>query len=297
MSIKAEGRILPMWLQIMLICLLLTLSGLFSGLNLGLMAMDRTELRIIENTGTESEKKFAKIISPVRKMGNYLLCTLLLGNVLVNSSLTILLDDLTSGIIAVIGSTLAIVIFGEILPQAICSRHGLVVGARTIWITKFFMLVTFPLSFPISKLLDLILGVEIGNVYNRERLKELIRVTNEYHDLQKDEVNIISGALELSKKCVKDVMTKLDDVFMLPYDSTLGFETMSHIMKQGYTRIPIYEEDRSNVIALLNIKDLAFVDPDDNTPLKTLCQFYNHPCNFVFEDTTLATMLDEFKKG
>lgn len=60
--------------------------------------------------------------------------------------------------------------------QAVCSRHGLCVGAKTIYITKFTMAVTFPLSYPISKLLDLFLGEEIGNVYNRERLKELVRV-------------------------------------------------------------------------------------------------------------------------
>lgn len=81
------------------------------------MALDRTELKIYENTGTENEKRYAKAITPVRNHGNYLLCTLLLGNVLVNSSLTILLDDLTSGLVAVIGSTVGIVIFGEIIPQ------------------------------------------------------------------------------------------------------------------------------------------------------------------------------------
>lgn len=297
LRVLSYGRILPMWLQIMFIAMLLVLSGLFSGLNLGLMALDRTELKIIENTGTDKEKKCAKSILPVRKLGNYLLCTLLLGNVMVNSTLTILLDDLTSGLVAVIAATFGIVIFGEIVPQAICSRHGLAVGARTIYITKLFMLLTFPLSFPISKLLDYILGEEIGNVYNRERLKELIKVTNEYHDLEKDEVNIISGALELRRKTVLDVMTKLDDVYMVPYDAILDFESMSDIMKQGYTRIPIYDGERSNIMALLNIKDLAFVDPDDNTPLKTLCQFYNHSTNYVFEDTTLDIMLNEFKKG
>ena len=59
------------------------------------------------------------------------------------------------------------------------------------------------------------------------------QVTNEYHDLEKDEVNIIAGALELRKKTVGDVMTRLEDVFMLSYEAVLDFETVSEIMKQG----------------------------------------------------------------
>ena len=113
--------------------------------------------------------------------------TLLTNHSKVNNTLTILLDALTGGggLVAVIGATLGIVVFGEIIPQvsiasvasiifimatiinnifivtievfmdhdaqAICSRHGLAVGARTILLTKFFMLITAPLSFPISK--------------------------------------------------------------------------------------------------------------------------------------------------
>ena len=72
--------------------------------------------------------------------------------------------------------TLAIVIFGEITPQAVCSRHGLAIGAKTIHVTKVVMLLTFPLSYPISRVLDWCLGEEIGAVYTRERLKELVKV-------------------------------------------------------------------------------------------------------------------------
>ncbi|GIX74548.1 metal transporter CNNM4 [Caerostris extrusa] len=126
---------------------------------------------------------------------------------------------------------------------------------------------------------------------------EFIRVTKDYNKLENEEVNIISGALELKKKTVSDVMTQIDDVFMVPFDATLNFQTMSEIMKQGYSRIPVYDGDRNNVVALLNIKDLAFVDPEDNSPLKTVCEFYNHPINYVFEDETLDVMLNEFKKG
>ncbi|CAI9546184.1 unnamed protein product, partial [Staurois parvus] len=210
--VEEKKFLLPFWLQVIFIALLLCLSGMFSGLNLGLMALDPMELRIVQNCGTDKEKNYAKRIEPVRRQGNYLLCSLLLGNVLVNTTLTILLDDIAgSGLVAVVISTIGIVIFGEIVPQAICSRHGLAVGANTIFLTKFFMMMTFPASYPVSKLLDCVLGQEIGTVYNREKLLEMLRVTDPYNDLVKEELNIIQGALELRTKTVEDVMTPLRD--------------------------------------------------------------------------------------
>uniref|UniRef100_A0A8D0GGA5 Metal transporter n=1 Tax=Sphenodon punctatus TaxID=8508 RepID=A0A8D0GGA5_SPHPU len=295
---EEKKSLLPLWLQVSLIVFLLVLSGMFSGLNLGLMALDPMELRIVQNCGTEKEKRYARKIEPIRRKGNYLLCSLLLGNVLVNTTLTILLDDLIgSGFGAVIASTIGIVIFGEIVPQALCSRHGLAVGANTIIVTKFFMLVTLPLSFPISKLLDCVLGQEIGTVYNREKLVEMLKVTEPYNDLVKEELNMIQGALELRTKTVEDVMTPLQDCFMISSDAILDFNTMSKIMESGYTRIPVYEEERSNIVDILYVKDLAFVDPDDCTTLKIITKFYNHPVHFVFHDTKLDAMLEEFKKG
>ncbi|KAM4532004.1 metal transporter CNNM4 isoform 2-T2 [Fundulus diaphanus] len=296
--VEEKKSLLPMWLQVILICCLLVLSGMFSGLNLGLMALDPMELRIVQSCGTDKEKNYARKIEPIRSKGNYLLCSLLLGNVLVNTTLTILLDDLIgSGLGAVVASTIGIVIFGEIVPQALCSRHGLAVGANTIMVTKFFMLLTFPLSFPVSKLLDVLLGQEIGTVYNREKLVGMLRVTEPYNDLDKEELNMIQGALELRTKTVEDVMTPVANCFMIQADAVLDFNTMSEIMESGYTRIPVYDEERSNIVDILYVKDLAFVDPDDCTNLKTITKFYNHPVHFVFHDTKLDAMLEEFKKG
>jgi metal transporter CNNM len=67
-----------------LACCLLLLSGLFSGLTLGLMSLDMVSLEILAEGGEEQERECAKKILPIRAKGNLLLCTLLLGNTMVN---------------------------------------------------------------------------------------------------------------------------------------------------------------------------------------------------------------------
>ncbi|KRZ77039.1 Metal transporter CNNM2 [Trichinella papuae] len=298
---KPKVYYMPLPLQICVLLLLLVMSGLFSGLNLGLMTLDKTDLRIILKCGDKQERKFAEKIYPIRKKGNYLLCSLLLGNVIVNSAISILFDDLTSGVIALVISSLGIVIFGEILPQAICSRYGLAVGAYTVVMTRFFMLLTAPLSWPISKILDKCLGEEVGQIYNKERLLELIRLSKEGKagDLQDcQEVQIVTGALELARKTVSDVMTHIRDVFMLSSDVVLTPSAVNDIVRAGYTRIPVFEgQNRDAVISILNVKDLALLDPEDLIPLRNVCKFYQHPVRFVLEDTPLSVMLEEFKQG
>lgn len=298
LRIRTTKKTFPQWLEIVFIVILMCLSGLFSGLNLGLMALDPTELKIVMNCGNSNEQRYAKQIQPIRQHGNYLLCTLLLGNVLVNTSFTILLDDIVGdGIAAVLGSTAGIVIFGEIIPQSLCSRHGLAVGARTVWITRFFMLITFPVSFPISAILNYILGNEIGTVYNRKQLQEMLKVQAEFNDLEGDEMNIISGVLNYKSKTVEEVMTKLEDCYLLDLSSVLDFRTIASIMQSGHSRIPVYDDERHNIVGLLLVKDLALIDADDCTPLRTVIKFYNHQVQKVYDDVHLDAMLEEFKKG
>ncbi|MGH0140356.1 UNVERIFIED_CONTAM: hypothetical protein FKN15_048106 [Acipenser sinensis] len=285
------------WLQVAVSLVMLGFSALFSGLKLSLLALDPVELRVIQNSGTEKEQKYARRIELVRKNGNYLLCTLLLGNALINASLAVwLCQAFEVTWLSILVCTFGIFFIGEILPHSVASRHGLALASKTIWVTRLLMVISFPISFPISKLLDVFLRQEISNFYTREKLLGMLRVTDPYHDLVKEELNIIQGALELRTKTVEDVLTPLNDCFMLGSDSVLDFNTMSEIMQSGYTRIPVYENERSNIVDILFVKDLAFVDPDDCTTLKTITQFYNHPLHCVFNDTKLDAMLEEFKK-
>jgi len=298
LKIYVEKDFMPIWMKIITIAILLSASGLFSGLNLGLMSLDKNELQVIMKCGSDEEKRYATAIEPVRRRGNYLLCSILFSNTLVNSTISVFLEGLSDGLIAVITSTILIVLFGEILPQAFCSRHGLAVGARTIWLTNFCMFITFPLSYPVSAALDWALGEEIGHAYDRERLMEFIQVTRDINNLEADEVNIISGALKIKRIQISEVMTSIEDVYMLDENALLDFDTIQAIVAKGYSRIPVHEEgNRRNIKAVLFAKDLALIDPAKKTPVQTMINFYNHPRMFLFEDTTLDKALNEFKTG
>jgi len=84
--------------------------------------------------------------------------------------------DLTSGLAGMLISTGIVLVFGEVLPQAICSRYALLIGAKTMWILKIFVFITLPISFPLSAILDKILGEEVSSNYNKNKMKQLFQI-------------------------------------------------------------------------------------------------------------------------
>ena len=75
--------------------------------------------------------------------------------------------------------------------------------------------------------------------------------------MNKDDGNLLTGALEYKDKTVADVMTTLEKVFMLESQTRLTFQIMMEIYKSGFTRIPIYEIDRQNIVGILFTKPIT----------------------------------------
>lgn len=283
--------------KLVIIVTLVLFGGLLAGLTLGLMSLSETNLQILITSGTELQREWALRILPIRKNGHLLLVTMMLANTLTNMALPILIDGIFGGgVTAVVISTVLILIFGEIIPQAVCARHGLRIGATFAWPVQILIWIMSPVAYPFAKILDNILGANHGMIYRRAELKELVAIHGDDHggSLSHDEVTIIRGALDLSEKIASQAMTHRRHVFMVEISSEMDWVTMRDIQRAGHSRIPVYQGDRNNVIGLILTKSLLLLNPDIPTPVSKM-KLYNIPR--VSPDVTLVNLLNIFQEG
>mmetsp|Transcript_9605 Transcript_9605/g.10940 ORF Transcript_9605/g.10940 Transcript_9605/m.10940 type:complete len:586 (+) Transcript_9605:191-1948(+) len=292
---KSIGFVILDWI---IILILLVLSGCFSGLTLGLMSLDKIGLEIVIGGDPESDDAmYAKKIQPIRAHGNLLLCTLLLGNTLVNSSLSVLLAAYTTGAVGVALATVLILIFGEILPQAGCSRHALYVGAHTIWLVRFFLFILYPVAKPISLVVNCIFKEEIGSIYSSSQLTKLVDIHVAHEKLGTEQAKMMTGAIDYADKLVQDVMTPKEKIFSLNIESKLDFSLIAEIFRSGHSRIPVYSGKPENVVGIVLTKDLIVIDPEESTSVKAVVHFFGRPVHWLFTDCPLSEALALFKSG
>ncbi|SCV03746.1 LANO_0G05996g1_1 [Lachancea nothofagi CBS 11611] len=252
--------------------LLVLLGGVFAGLTLALMGQDELYLKVISTSGSTSEQKAAlRVLKLISKGKHWVLVTLLLSNVITNETLPIVLDRcLGGGWQAVVCSTVLIVIFGEVIPQSVCVRYGLEIGAFFCPFVELLMYLMYPLAYPVSLLLDWILGEDHGTMYKKSGLKTLVTLhrTMGVDRLTNDEVTIISAVLDLKEKKVCEIMTPIVNVFTMSADAILDEKTVGEIFNSGFSRIPIHlPGEKNNFIGMLLVRVLISYDPDDCLPV------------------------------
>jgi metal transporter CNNM len=142
----------------------ITLSALFSGLNLAIFTLSQLRLQLDADSGNNDATR----VLDLRKNSNDVLATIIWGNVGTNVFLTLLSGSVLAGLGAFIFSTVMITLFGEIAPQAYFSRHALRMAARFLPFLNFWRAALFFVVRPTAALLDWWLGAE-GIVYPRER--------------------------------------------------------------------------------------------------------------------------------
>ncbi|MFH1522628.1 MAG: hemolysin family protein [Patescibacteria group bacterium] len=266
------------------------LSAIFSGLTLGFFSLNKDDLERKAKMGDRQAKKVYKL----RKNGNLLLCTLLIGNVAVNSTLSIFLGTIAPGIIAGLMATSLIVTFGEIIPQAVFSRYALHLGAKIFWLVRFFVIILYPICWPLALGLDKVLGDEISTVYSKHELMKIIEEHEGFIESEVDaeEERIVKGALSYSDKQVKDIMTLRTEIFALSNDQILDKKTVFKIFESGHSRIPIYKKKLDDVVGILYVKDLVA----NNYKRKLTKTIARKDVIFVDYNKALDDLLEAFKK-
>ncbi|RDL36976.1 CBS-domain-containing protein [Venustampulla echinocandica] len=291
-----------LWAYLGVAAVLVLLGGAFAGLTIAFMGQDNIHLQVLATSSEGREQKNAqKVYALMRKGKHWVLVTLLLSNVVVNETLPIVLDrSLGGGWPAIVGSTVLIVIFGEVIPQAVCARHGLAIGAFMQPFVVGLMWILAPIGWPAARMLDWALGEDHGSIYKKSGLKTLVTLhktlgTVPTERLNQDEVTIISAVLDLKDKAVGDIMTPMEDVFTMSADTVLDEVTMDAILSAGYSRIPIYEPgNEQNFVGMLLVKILITYDPED---CKKVSEFALATLPETRPETSCLDIVNFFQEG
>jgi len=153
------------------IALCLSQSAMFSGLNLAVFSVGRLRLEVDAAGG---DKAAARLLA-LRRNPNFVLATILWGNVCMNVLLTLLADSVLTGVAAFLFSTVVITFLGEILPQAYFSRRAVRIGARFTPLLRAYGFLLYPVARPSSWMLDRLVGPESRAFFRERDFHELIR--------------------------------------------------------------------------------------------------------------------------
>ncbi len=246
--------------------------------------------------------------------------TMIVGNSLVNVSASALgatgiailsptgylIYDL---LIAIFAMMFLILIFAEILPEAIGRRFSERIALATVGSSRVLLVILYPfvvIFYGISGLILRLFGIRKGDEVTgmtREEFRNIVDGTVEEGLLDLEEKEIIENVTEFGELRVADVMTQRYDMVALEVSSSYE-EIIATIREEKFSRIPVYRENTDDIIGVLNVKDLMFTDPKPEFDLMDYVRpaYFTYEFKLVqelfremrFERTHLAIVLDEY---
>jgi hypothetical protein len=187
------------WLIWLGIVFCLGQSAMFSGLNLALFGISRLRLEVEATSGNTAARR----ILHLRQDANFLLTTILWGNVSINVLLTLLSNSVLAGVGAFLFSTVFITFFGEITPQAYFSRNALLTGSLLAPVLRIYQYILYPVAKPSAMILDWLLGGE-GIQYLRER--DMRMLIQKHIEASESDIDRLEGVGAMNFLALDDLM-------------------------------------------------------------------------------------------
>ncbi|GAB1857557.1 gliding motility-associated protein GldE [Flavobacteriaceae bacterium MHTCC 0001] len=254
-----------------LLFVLLCCSALISGAEVALFSLTRPDI----DSHPQAESKPFKIILRLLERPKKLLATILVANNFINIAVVILfayLGDFMFGDIAnpslkfileVIVVTFLILLFGEILPKIYASRNNLKFAGFMAYPLKILDVLLSPISLPMR---STTLGIHkrLGKQKSSlsvDQLSQALELTSQ-EDTSKEEKKILEGIVSFGNTDTKQVMRPRIDIFALNITQKYA-EIIPEIIENGYSRIPVYEDNVDQIKGILYVKDLLpYIDRD-----------------------------------
>lgn len=262
-SVKEEPLVPPssplFYIYALISFLLSCFAGICSGLTVGFMSISKTEMQIWLNSDNEYERKVAKPILDILNNHHMLLSTLLLSNSLSLEALPIFLDRIVPSYMAIIISTIAVVIFGEVLPQSYCTGpHKVTIGYYFAPFIRFLQFVLYIFVRPITYVLDNWLGHHDDKiVLTPENLRSILLLhDSKEYGYRPEEIKILQNTVDLRLKKIKNYMIPIESVYMINENRTVDRALLEELESHNYSKVPVYSKYRHNIVGFIKLKNL-----------------------------------------
>jgi len=280
--------------QLVVLFVLLLLSGFFSSAETALFSISRAKARHIAK-----EKGLTNaLIKKMKDDPHRLLSTILIGNNLVNVGAAALATAMMIELVAsnAVGiatgiMTALILIFGEIIPKSLATRNNVLI-ARLVILPLYWLSILFaPIIYLLIFIPKLTRKVQRKSRVTEEELMTFVEVVEEEGGIEEEEKELIHNIFEFDDTSASEIMTPRADMFVINVNDDLNVEA---IIRSGFSRIPVIEEDIDHVIGILNIKDL-FMHQVTSAKQTDVRRVMSEPY-FVPENKKLDHLLQEFKR-
>ncbi len=248
-------------ISLVFIVILIILSAFFSASETAFSSVNTMHIRNF----VDEKRKGARRAQYVIDHFDVALVSFLVGNNLVNIANTTLCAYLFSKLIAdatlanvlnTIIMTIVILIFGEILPKSYAKHNPEKYVLKFSGAVYVFLKVIFIVALPFLGLQKLVLKNKEVNKITEDDLENIVDTMEDQGMLDSENASIIHGALNISEKTVHDILVPRVDMIALPIDATEK-EIKELFIEYQYSRIPVYDGDKDNIVGVLNFKDFV----------------------------------------
>ncbi|MBQ1681855.1 MAG: HlyC/CorC family transporter [Agathobacter sp.] len=258
-------------IQLISLVILMLLSAFFSSAETALTTVNKVRMRTMAEDGN---RRAARVVKLIEKQ-NGLLSAILIGNNLVNITMTAVATVFATDLLGSAGAgvatgvlTLLVLIFGEISPKNIAAIHSEKISLIYSGPISAWLVICKPISFVVNMIARFFMFLLRVNPdqkqesFTEDEIRSIVEESHEDGVIESEEKKMINNVFDLDDHYAKDVMVPRADMVFLSVDSNYR-ETLDVYRNNMFTRMPVYEGDHDNIIGMVNMRDLLLYEDID----------------------------------